>query len=113
MNTQERIEMYTEKKQFIENLNEVFAIAPGCPSVEGISYEVYQKDLTGTFEGITDYREWVIVHYTGGGKAMQITTGNNNAANFRTVGSMLQGGHYDQVQFYEDQLEAGYSKVEL
>ena len=113
MTTVERIEMYQEKKQFIENLNEVFSIEPGCASVEGVSYEVYQKALTGMFEGITDYREWIVVHYHGTGKAMKLITGNNNAANFVVIGSMLQGGCYDQVCMYEDQEKDGYSKVEL
>jgi hypothetical protein len=105
--------MYQEKKKFIENLNEVFNVEPGCASVEGVSYEVYQKELTGIFEGITDYREWVIVHYTGGGKAPKITTGNSNAANFIVVGSMLHGGCYEQVQMYNEQTAAGYERLEL
>ena len=113
MTTVERIEMYKEKKQFIENLNEVFCIEPGCSTVEGVSYEVYQKALTGMFEGLIDYREWVVVHYHGTGKAMKLVTGNNNAANFVVIGSMLQGGHYDQVQMYEEQEELGYQRVEL
>lgn len=107
------LEMYLEKKQFIENLNEVFRIEPGCASVEGISYEVYQKELTGVFEGITDYREWVIIHYTGGGKAPKITTGNSNAANFIVVGSMLHGGCYEQVSMYQEQEDLGYKRVDL
>ena len=113
MTTVERIEMYKEKKQFIENLNEVFCIEPGCASVEGASYEVYQKDLTGMFEGITEYREWVVVHYHGGGKAMKLVSGNSNAANMVVIASMLQGGSYDQVQMYEDQEKDGYKRVEL
>ena len=107
------LEMYAEKKKFIENLNEVFSIEPGCAAVAGVSYEVYQKELTGIFEGITDYREWVIVHYTGGGKAPRITTGNSNIANFVVVGSMLQGGCYEQVRLYEEQLETGYQRIEV
>lgn len=107
------LEMYQEKKKFIENLNEVFSIEPGCASIEGVSYEVYQKKLTGTFEGITDYREWVIVHYTGGGRAPRITTGNSNIANFVVVGSMLHGGCYEQVRMYEEQLADGYERLEL
>lgn len=107
------LEMYKGKKKFIENLNEVFSIEPGCASVEGVSYEVYQKELTGIFEGITDYREWVVVHYTGGGKAMKIVSGNSNAANYVVIGSMLHGGCYEQVKLYEEQLENGYERLEL
>lgn len=113
MTEQEKFGMYTEKKKFIENLNEVFRIEPGCPSVEGVSYEVYQKELNGIFEGITDYREWVIVHYVGGGRAPKIVTGNSNIANFVVIGSMLQGGCYEQVRMYEEQLETGYERIEV
>jgi hypothetical protein len=114
MNMEEKIAMYQEKKQFIENLNEVFRIEPGCPTVEGVSYEVYQKHLDETlFPGITDYREWVVVHYIGGGKAPRIVSGNSNIANFVVIGGMLQGGCYEQVQFYEEQLKAGYERVDL
>ena len=76
-------------------------------------YEVYQKELTGVFEGITDYKEWVIIHYTGGGKAPKITTGNSNAANFIVVGSMLHGGCYEQVSMYQEQEDLGYKRVDL
>lgn len=107
------MEMYKEKKQFIENLNEVFRVEPGCAAVEGVSYEVYQRELTGTFEGITDYREWVVVHYSGGGKAMKIVTGNSNIVNFVVIGSMLHGGCYDQVQEYRDQESCGYKRTDL
>jgi hypothetical protein len=107
---EEKIEMYNEKKQFIENLNEVFAIAPGCSSVEGVSYEVYTKDFG---EDRIDTKEWVIVHYKGSGFAPRVISGNSNAANFVVVGSMLQGGCYEQVQFYNSQLENGYTKVEI
>ena len=107
------LEMYKEKKKFITNLNEVFTKEPGCASVEGVCYEVYQKELTGIFEGITDYREWIVVYYTGGGWAPKIVSGNSNAANFVVVGSMLHGGCYEQVRSYEDQLPAGYERIEI
>ena len=114
MNMQEKIMMYQEKKQFIENLNEVFRIEPGCPTVEGVSYEVYQKKLDeALFPGITDYREWVIVHYIGGGKAPKLVNGNSNIANFIVIGSMLQGGCYDQVSLYSEQFTTGYERVDL
>lgn len=110
MTAQEKLEMYLEKKRFIENVNEVFCIEPGCPAVEGVSYEVYTKDYG---EGRIDTREWIIVHYHGGGRAPMIVSGNSNAANFRVIGTMLQGGCYEQVRLYEDQFINGYERVEL
>ena len=109
MTLEEKLKMYKEKKQFIENLSFAFQVRPGCASVEGVDYEVYQK----LFIDVIDFREWVIIHYVGGGKAMKIVSGNSNAANFVVIGSMLQGGSYEQVHVYEEQLANGYERVEL
>jgi hypothetical protein len=75
-----------------------------------VTYEVYRKVFS---DRLSETREWIIVHYTGGGKAMKVVSGNSNAANFVVVGSMLQGGCYEQVRMYEEQLENGYERVEL
>ena len=103
-------EMYLEKKKFMENLNEVFQMDPGCPSVEGVNYELYTKDYG---EGRIDEREWVIVHFVGGGKSVKIVSGNSNIANFKVVGTMLVGGYYAENYTYQKQEEDGYTKVEL
>ena len=113
MTMEEKLEMYTEKKQFIENINEVFQMDPGCPSVEGVSYEVYKKSFEEVFDGVVEYREWVIVHFAGGGKSVKLVTGNSNIANFKIVGSMLVGGYYTEVYTYQKQTEDGYAKVDL
>ena len=110
MTAEEQHEMYLEKKKFVENLNEVFQMEPQCPSVEGVSYEVYTKDYG---EDRIDTREWVIVHFVGGGKSVKLVTGNSNIANFKVIGSMLVGGYYTEVYTYQKQVEDGYTKVEL
>ena len=107
---EDRMLMYLEKKSFIENLNEAFQIVPGCPTVEGVSYELYTKNYG---EGKIDEREWVIVHFYGGGKSVRLSTGNSNIANFRVVGEMLSGGYYAENSTYQKQVEDGYSQVEL
>lgn len=110
MTMEEKIEMYRDKKKFVENINEVFQMEPHCPSVEGVSYEVYMKNYG---EGRIDIREWVIVHFTGGGKSVKVVSGNSNIANFGVIGSMLSGGYYAEVRTYQEQLENGYARVEL
>lgn len=110
MTSTEKIEMYLEKKRFIENLNEVFQMEPGCPTVEGVHYELYTKDYG---EGRIDEREWVIVHFYGGGKSVKLVSGNSNIANFRIIGTMLAGGYYTEVYTYQKQIEDGYTKVDL
>lgn len=114
MTMEEKIEMYSEKKKFIENLNDMFQMEPKCQSVEGVTYEVYSKLLDEVlFPGVTDFREWVIVHFTGGGKSVRIVSGNSNIANFKVIGGMLTGGYYSEVQTYQEQTSKGYEKVEL
>ena len=110
MTAKEKHVMYLEKKKFIENLNEVFQMEPRCPSVEGVNYELYTKDYG---EGRIDEREWVIVHFVGGGKSVRIVSGNSNIANFKVVGSMLVGGYYAENFTYQKQIEDGYTKVDL
>lgn len=110
MTREETLQMYREKKQFIENLGYAFQVRPGCASVEGVDYEVYTKQYS---ERISETREWIIVHYTGGGKAMKIVSGNSNAANFVVIGSMLHGGCYEQVRMYQDQEAEGFERIKL
>lgn len=110
MTLEEKLKMYKEKQQFIENVSGVFQVKPGCPTVEGVTYEVYTKDYG---EGRIDTREWVIVHYHGGGWAAKVVSGNSNIANFRVVGSMLSGGCYDEVQLYQEQTKNGYERMKL
>lgn len=109
MNLEDKLRMFREKKQFIENLGYAFQVRPGCATVEGVEYEVYKK----LYIDVPDYREWIIVHYVGGGKAMKIVSGNSNAANFVVIGSMLQGGCYEQVSYYREQEANGYERVVL
>ena len=110
MTTEEKHAMYLEKKKFMENLNEVFQMDPGCPSIEGVHYELYTKDYG---EGRVDEREWVIVHFVGGGRSVKLVSGNSNIANFKVVGTMLVGGYYAENFTYQKQLEDGYTKVDL
>lgn len=110
MTLEEKLKMYQDKKKFIESLNEVFQIKPGCPSVEGVNYEVYTKDHG---EGRIEVREWIIVHYTGGGWAPKIVSCNSNIANFVAVGSLLAGGYYEEVRMYEEQEALGFQRLEL
>ena len=110
MTLAEKTEMYIEKKKFIENLNEVFQMDPGCPTVEGVSYELYSKDYG---DDRVDEREWLIVHFVGGGKSVKVVSGNSNIANFKVVGSMLVGGYYAENYTYQKQIEDGYTKVAL
>lgn len=108
MTITEKLDMYEDKKKFIENLNEVFQMGPHGSSVEGITYEVYTKDYG---EGRIDYKEYVIVHFDGGGKSPRLVSGNSNIANFRVIGTMLNGGYYDEIREHSELLENGYTLI--
>ena len=110
MMNRELLEMYQEKKAFVQNINEVFQMEPHCQSVAGVTYEVYTKvsDYVGA-----DTREWVVVHFTGGGKSPKLVSGNSNIANFRVIGSLLNGGYYEEVKCYTEQADNGYQKLLL
>ena len=110
MTMEEKMEMYREKNRFIEGLSAVFQTRPKGSSVTKITYEVYTKVID---EEHTSTREWVIVHFIGGGKSPRFVSGNSNTANFRVLGEMLNGGYYDEVRDYESQEERGYTLLTL
>lgn len=109
MTLEEKLKMYKEKYHFIENVNFAFQVKPGCPAVEGVIYELYKK----TIIDVIDFREWIIVYYKGGGMAPKLVSCNSNSANFRVIGTMLEGGCYEEVDTYKLQEYFGYEKVEL
>ena len=110
MTIEERLKMYREKRQFVYEISMTFIKVPKGHSVKDVTYEVFFKESDW---GWTDLTEWVTVTYDGGGKAHKCVSGNSNAANFVVIGSMLQGGCYEQVRIYEEQSEQGYEKVKL
>ena len=110
MTREEKIKMYQEKQKFIEALSGVFQTTKHNSTVEGITYEVYVKQFS---DQLSEYREYLIVHFYGGGKSPRFISGNSNIANFRVLGTMLDGGYYDEVRTYEALLENGYERVAL
>lgn len=97
MTTKEKLEMFRDKKAFIEAISEVFKKPSTESSVADVSYEVWQKDCS---DGTSRYFEWLVVHYIGGGKAHRTITGNSNHANFREIAGLLDGGYYEEEDFY-------------
>lgn len=110
MTTTEKLAMYKEKRAFIKNLSRAFEFRPAGSTVESIDYEVYSIELA---DGVTQYKEFVIVTFFGGGTSVKTVNGNSNTANFRALGTMLDGGYYSEVDSYETLTKIGYEKVEL
>lgn len=110
MTANEKLAMYRGKKTFIKNISKAFEAGPAGSTVTSIDYEVYSLELK---DDITYYKEYIIVTFKGGSISVRTVNGNSNTANFRAIGTMLDGGYYDEVFTYENISESGYKKVEL
>lgn len=106
---EERIEMYKGKKLFIDNVSKVFEIASLQSNVAKVSYEVYMKQID---DETMYYSEFVVVTFQGGGKSVRIISGNSNNATFREIGKLIDGGYYDELEYY-NKIRTTYTKVEL
>lgn len=109
MTVAEKIEMYKGKKAFIDNISKAFEARPRVSSVDSIEYEVYRHPLQHR-----DYfMEYLIVNFFGGSKSVRCINGNSNTMNFRVIGSLIDGGYYDEVRDYETLSDLGYELVVL
>ena len=108
MTFEERVDMWSEKKRFIDAIDKVFQTKPAGSTIEKISYEVYQKEFGGA-----NYIEWLVLHFEGGAMLATQATGCSNIANLRTIASYLDGGYYEEVRIYRAQAELGWEPVAL
>lgn len=109
MTFEERVDMWSEKKRFIEALDEVFKKKPVGSLIEKISYEVYQKEIGDTMR----FKEWLILHFEGGAMLATQVTGNSNIANLRAISTYLDGGYYEEVRMYKSLSELGWELLVL
>lgn len=98
MTKAEKIKMFKEKEAFIKAISKAFEDNPRGSSVESIDYEVYSKEADN---GNTFYREYLIVTFIGGAKVVRNISGNSNTANLRAIGTLVDGGYYDELMEYE------------
>ena len=109
MTIEEKLKMYRKKRQFIYNIDTVFMKVPGGHPIDGVVYEVFFRET----DWGTEITEWITVQYKGGAEAHRVVSGNNNAANFQVMASMIEGGCYEQNSTY-DLLEArSFKKLDL
>lgn len=106
-------EMYKEKKTFINNISKVFEARPAGSAIKTINYEVYYKPIVRDDCTYHHYIEFVIITFVGGGKSVKVVTGNSNTANFSALGSMLNGGYYEENSYYNSLIKNGYELVKL
>jgi hypothetical protein len=95
----QRMHMYRGKKQFINHISKVFEDEYLMSNVERVDYEVYSKLSPDGHD--TWYTEFAVVTFVGGGKSVRVISGNSNNTNFREIGKLIDGGYYDEVEYYE------------
>ena len=113
MTIAEKLEMYANKKAFIDNVSKAFAKNLSKSSVTSLEYEVYHRKVTINGEERDHYVEYVVVNFIGGGKCVRFVSGNSNTANFRVIGEMLDGGYYDEIPAYNGLKDKGFEYVIL
>lgn len=109
MTLEERINMYSEKKAFIDALDAVFKMKPKGSLIEKISYEVYQKEIGSEMR----FKEWLVLHFEGGAMLAAQVTGNSNIANLRAISTYLDGGYYEEVRMYNFLPDLGWELLTL
>jgi hypothetical protein len=109
MTIEEKLRMYREKNMFVASIADAFVQNPKGHTVSDIKYEVWQLNV----EGGTFTVEWIIVHFNGGAKSPVRVTGNSNSANYRAIGTLIDGGYYEDVAVYDDMIKRGYAQLDL
>ncbi len=109
MTVEERIKMYKDKKAFIDNLSRALELS--STTVQKAEYVVLTKynDLFKT----DVYNEFIIVTFVGGAQSARSVSGNSDAANLISLASLVEGGYYQEVKYYESLFEEGFTKVDL
>lgn len=113
MTFEEKILMYKNKKNFITNVSKAFEAKPHVCSVESVDFEVYTRKVTVNNEERDHFVEYLVVHFIGGGKSVRFVSGNSCTANFRVLGTLIDGGYYDENMEYDSLSEKGFIKVNL
>lgn len=112
MTTVEKLNMYKEKKMFVDALNAAFQVQPRKHSVKSVEHEVYKKYIKE--RDFWYFCEFLVVTFDGGGKSVRSANGNSNTSNFREIGKLIDGGYYDEVEYYKELTEdPNFEKVEL
>ena len=110
MPIEKRLEMYKNKKLFVDSISKVFEIKSLQSNVTKIEYEVLTKQIN---EDVTAYYEFVIVTLTSGSKCIRSVSGTSNNGIFQELGKLINGGYYDEVDYYNSFFDNGFTKLEL
>lgn len=85
------------KKSLVDKLNEVFY--GFFSDIEEIKYHLYEEIETGRVE------EFITLTFTGGGTCYSNNNINSLSATARNICNMLDGGVYQNIDFYKELLK--------
>jgi hypothetical protein len=103
---EQRMHMYQGKKRFTDHISKVFEDEYLMSNVTKVDYEVYERVSKMDGESIY-YSEFVVVTFVSGAKSVRNVSSSSNNAIFREVGELIDGGYYDEVEYYEKVKESG------
>jgi len=98
---------YVQKNFLVEGLNNLFSRF--FVDIEKITYHAYREIKTDRVE------EFVTLHFIGGGVCYANNNINSYSATARNVCNMLDGGVYQNIDFYRELIKGkdGWEKIEL
>ena len=81
-----------EKKLFVDKLS--VALSGNCGQVIDVRYEAYESDND------SEPQEFVIITFRGGAISVRNVHMNSHSAILRELGRLVDGGYYDEVNYY-------------
>lgn len=86
------------KKLAVEEITN--AVAKNVTHITKIDYEIwYNPDYENVYE------EYLKITFVGGGWTVRCCTGNSITSCIRALGQIVDGGYYDDVEFYRGLIE--------
>ena len=87
-----------KKRNLVEAMDSVMVIF--FPDVRCVEYFAYQK------VGSKDVEEFIILEWTSGGRSYANNSCNSLSATARNVTRMLDGGVYENIEYYQEIMES-------
>ena len=94
--SKDRYQELCDKREFVSGLNLAFQYdeTKRYTSIAEIYYDFFATE-SGSI------KEYAVVRYFGGAIAVRNCAANSLSAIFRAIGTMLDGGYYDEVDTYK------------
>lgn len=80
------------KQLFVDKLS--YAISNNCGQVINIRYEAYES------EDSDEPQEFIVITFKGGAISVRNVHMNSHSAILREIGRLVDGGYYDEVDYY-------------